>query len=87
MQAFAGAEPYLGEISIFAGGFAPAGYAYCDGQVLKVAGNMALLSVLGTTYGGDGRSTFALPNLTEAEKGLRGARYIIAFEGIFPRRP
>ena len=85
-QAFAGAEPYLGEISIFAGNYAPRGYAFCDGQVLKIADNAALFSLLGPTYGGDGKSTFALPDLKEAEKGLQGARYIIAVEGIYPSR-
>jgi microcystin-dependent protein len=54
---------FLGEIRIFAGTFAPAGWAICDGQLLSISQNTALFSLLGTYYGGDGRSTFALPNL------------------------
>ncbi|MFD1676171.1 phage tail protein [Alicyclobacillus fodiniaquatilis] len=55
-------EPYLGEIRMFAGNFAPQGWAMCDGQVMSIAENDALFSLLGTTYGGDGQSTFALPD-------------------------
>ena len=58
-----GAEPFIGEISMFAGNFAPRGWALCDGQLLSISSNSALFSILGTTYGGDGRSTFALPDL------------------------
>ncbi len=57
------AEPFIGEISMFAGNFAPRGWAFCDGQLLSIAENSALFSLLGTTYGGDGRTTFALPDL------------------------
>jgi len=56
-------EPLLGEVRIFAGNFAPRGWAFCDGQLLSIAQNTALFSLLGTTYGGDGRTTFALPDL------------------------
>jgi len=56
-------EPFIAEIRIFAGTFAPLGWAFCDGQLLPVANNTALFSLIGTTYGGDGRSTMALPNL------------------------
>ena len=56
-------EPYLGEIRIFAGNYAPEGWAFCDGQILPVAQNAALFSLFGTTYGGDGQNTFALPDL------------------------
>jgi microcystin-dependent protein len=56
-------NPYLGEIRMFAGNFAPKGWAMCNGQLLSIAQNTALFSLLGTYYGGDGRSTFALPNL------------------------
>ena len=56
-------EPFLGEIKMFAGNFAPRGYAKCDGQLLAVAQNDALFSLLGTVYGGDGRTTFGLPGL------------------------
>jgi microcystin-dependent protein len=56
-------NPFVAEIRIFAGNFAPTGWATCDGQLLPISQNTALFSLLGTTYGGDGKSTFALPNL------------------------
>ncbi len=56
-------EPFIGEIKIFAGNFAPRGYAFCDGQWLAIRQNTALFSILGTIYGDDGRTTFALPDL------------------------
>ncbi len=56
-------EPFLGEISIFAGNFAPRGWAFCDGQIMSLSQNTALFSLLGTTYGGNGQTTFALPDL------------------------
>lgn len=56
-------EPFIGEVSIFAGSFAPRAWAFCAGQLLPISSNTALFSLLGTTYGGDGRTTFALPNL------------------------
>jgi len=56
-------EPFVAEIRIFAGNFAPRGWAFCDGQLLPVSQNTALFSLIGTTYGGDGRSTTALPNM------------------------
>ena len=56
-------EPFIGEIRMFAGNFAPRGWAYCDGQILAVSQNDSLFSLFGTTYGGDGRSTFGLPDL------------------------
>src|SRR5258708_3443760 len=55
--------PYIGEIRIFSFGFAPKGWAQCNGQLLPINQNQALFSLLGTTYGGDGRVNFALPNL------------------------
>ncbi len=58
-----GIDPFIGEITMFAGNFAPAGWAFCNGQILSIASNPALFSILGTTYGGDGVSTFALPDL------------------------
>jgi microcystin-dependent protein len=81
-------EPLLGEIKLFAGNFAPRGWALCDGQLLPINQNTALFSILGTTYGGDGRTTFALPDLrgrfplhagagpdlTRRELGERGGR-------------
>ncbi len=56
-------NPFLAEIRIFAGNFAPTGWAQCNGQLLPISQNTALFSLLGTTYGGDGKSNFALPNL------------------------
>jgi microcystin-dependent protein len=57
------ADPFVAEIRIFAFNFAPRGWAWCDGQLLPLSQNTALFSLLGTTYGGDGKSNFALPNL------------------------
>jgi len=56
-------EPFVAEIRIFAGNFAPRGWAFCNGQLLPVSQNTALFSLVGTTYGGNGSSTFALPNM------------------------
>ena len=56
-------EPFIGQIILFAGNFAPRGWAFCDGQLLAISSNTALFSILGTTYGGDGRTTFGLPEL------------------------
>mgnify|MGYP001818084216 CR=1 FL=1 len=56
-------EPFIGEIRMFGGNFAPRGWALCDGQLLQIAQNDALFSLLGTIYGGDGRTTFGLPDL------------------------
>jgi microcystin-dependent protein len=56
-------NPFVAEIRIFSGNFAPKGWAFCNGQLLPISQNTALFSLLGTTYGGDGKSTFALPNL------------------------
>src|SRR5437667_3861868 len=57
------ADPFVAEIRIFPFNFAPKGWAWCDGQLMPISQNTALFSLLGTTYGGDGKSTFALPNL------------------------
>lgn len=57
------ADPFIGEIRMFGGNFAPRGWALCNGQLLSIAQNTALFSILGTTYGGNGQTTFALPNL------------------------
>ncbi len=56
-------DPFLGQTILFAGNFAPRGWAFCDGQLLSISANSALFSILGTTYGGDGRTTFALPDM------------------------
>ena len=57
------AQPFVGEIRIFAGNFPPVGWMFCDGQLLPISENETLFQLIGTTYGGDGESTFALPNL------------------------
>lgn len=57
------AQPYIGEIRLFAGNFNPNGWALCDGQLIPISENDALFTLIGTTYGGDGEETFALPNL------------------------
>lgn len=74
-------EPFVGEIRMFAGNFAPRGWAFCDGQLLAVSQNDALFSLFGTTYGGDGRTTFGLPD-------LRGRVPVHAGDGpgLSPRR-
>lgn len=56
-------EPYIGEIRMFAGNFNPAGWAFCDGALMPISENDALFTLIGTTYGGDGQETFALPDL------------------------
>ena len=89
--AHAGSEPYLGDVIRFAGNFAPRGWEFCEGQLLPITNNTALFSILGTTYGGDGRTNFALPNLKDEgiiksnQNGYFG-QYIIATQGIFPER-
>ena len=72
------AEPFIGEISMFGGNFAPRGWALCDGQLLPISQNTALFSLLGTTYGGDGRTTFGLPDLRveTVSNGHQGAGQI-----------
>jgi microcystin-dependent protein len=57
------AQPYVGEIRMFGGNFAPAGWAFCDGSLQPISENETLFNLIGTTYGGDGQSTFALPDL------------------------
>jgi microcystin-dependent protein len=57
------AQPYVGEIRMFAGNFAPAGWMFCEGQLLPISENETLFQLIGTTYGGDGQSTFQLPDL------------------------
>ena len=59
------ADPFVAEIRMFGFNFAPSGWALCDGQLMPISQNTALFSLLGTTYGGDGRSTFALPDLQD----------------------
>ena len=78
-------QPYVGEIRIFAGNFAPAGWAFCDGSLQSISVNPTLFQLIGTTYGGDGVNTFALPDLRG--KGIvAGLNYYIALQGVFPSR-
>ncbi len=86
-EAMFGAEPFIGEISMFAGNFAPRGWAFCDGATLPISNNQALFSIIGTYYGGDGRTNFKLPDLKKQERAMGSVRYIIAVAGIFPSRP
>ena len=81
-------NPFLGEIVLFGGNFAPRGWAFCEGQLLSINQNTALFSLLGTMYGGDGRTTFALPYLTEKDASgkIKRPRYIIALQGTYPSR-
>ena len=69
-------EPYIGEIRIFAGNFAPANWAFCDGSLIPISENDALFTLIGTTYGGDGQSTFALPDLRGRVPVHQGSGYI-----------
>lgn len=66
-------DPFVGEIRMAGFNFAPTGWAFCDGQLMPIAQNTALFSLLGTIYGGDGRTTFALPNLQGASPMNQGA--------------
>jgi microcystin-dependent protein len=65
-------SPFVGEIKMFAGNFAPTGWALCNGQLMPISQNTALFSLLGTMYGGDGKTTFALPNLQGAAPLMAG---------------
>ena len=69
------AEPFLGELKIFGGNFAPRGWMFCAGQLLSIAENDALYSLVGTTYGGDGRVSFALPDLRGRAAVHQGSGY------------
>lgn len=66
-------DPFVGEIRMFAGNFAPTGWAFCNGQLLPISQNTALFSLLGTNYGGDGRTTFGLPDLRDRSPMHQGA--------------
>jgi microcystin-dependent protein len=75
------AQPYVGEIRMFGGNFAPAGWMFCDGQLLPISENETLFQLIGTTYGGDGQSTFALPNLQSRVPIHQGNGVILAETG------
>lgn len=75
------AQPYVGEIRMFAGNFAPAGWMFCEGQLLPISENETLFNLIGTTYGGDGQSTFALPDLRGRVPMHQGNGFIMAETG------
>jgi microcystin-dependent protein len=75
------AQPYVGEIRMFAGNFAPAGWMFCEGQLLAISENETLFQLIGTTYGGDGQSTFALPDLRGRLPIHQGNGFILAETG------
>jgi microcystin-dependent protein len=75
------AQPYVGEIRMFGGNFAPAGWMFCAGQFLPISENETLFQLIGTTYGGDGQSTFALPNLEGRVPIHMGNGFILAETG------
>ena len=70
-------EPYIGEIRMFGGSFAPVGWAFCNGQLIAISENDALFNLIGTTYGGDGQTTFALPNLQSRVPIHSGSGFVI----------
>jgi len=90
-------EPYLAQVVVYSGSKPPPGWAACNGQLLRIAENTALFSLIGTKYGGDGRTTLGLPNMTEKDKTLKTAAglkessdalfHMIALAGAYPSRP
>ncbi|MDR0805191.1 MAG: tail fiber protein [Enterobacteriaceae bacterium] len=77
-------ECFIGQIILVPFDFAPLGFVPCDGQLMPISSNCALFSLIGTTFGGDGQTTFAVPNLKD--KAPAGVHYIMATEGIYPSR-
>jgi microcystin-dependent protein len=75
------AQPYVGEIRMFAGNFAPAGWMFCEGQLLPISENETLFQLIGTTYGGDGQETFGLPDLRGRLPQHQGNGFILAETG------
>ena len=76
-------QPFVGQVQTFAFSFAPQGWAPCNGQLLQITQHAALFNLIGTTYGGDGQATFALPNLKPMATG--GPNFFIALAGSFPQ--
>lgn len=74
-------QPYVGEVRMFAGNFAPAGWMFCEGQLLPISENETLFQLIGTTYGGDGQNTFALPDLRGRVSIHQGNNFILAETG------
>lgn len=79
-------EPIIGQIILISFEFSPRGWAKCEGQLLPIQQNSALFSLIGTTYGGDGRTTFALPDLRE-HRPTSELHFVIAIQGIYPSGP
>lgn len=81
-------NPIIGTVALFAFNYAPKGWELCDGRLLQIQDNTALFTLLGTNYGGDGRTTFGLPNLLGKGPSTTdpGPEYYIALSGIFPGR-
>jgi len=77
-------KPFIGEIRLFGGNFAPRDWAFCEGRLLSINDNQALFSILGTNYGGDGITTFGLPDLRSHRPA--DVNYIIALQGFYPSR-
>lgn len=75
------AQPYVGEIRMFGGNFAPAGWMFCEGQLLPISEYETLFNLIGTTYGGDGQSTFALPDLRGRVPVHMGSGFVLAETG------
>jgi microcystin-dependent protein len=88
-----GPDSYIASVGLFAGTFPPKNWADCDGAVLQIRQNTALFSLIGTTYGGDGQQTFALPDLRAKDAAGKpvpfggGCRSCICVSGIYPERP
>lgn len=79
-------DPLLGSIQLFAFNYAPKNWMSCDGSLLQIGQNTALFSLLGTTYGGDGMSTFGVPNL-KGKEPIPGSVYCVCVSGAYPSRP
>ena len=69
------AQPYVGEVRMFGGNFAPAGWMFCEGQLLPISENETLFQLIGTTYGGDGESTFALPTCAVVSRSIKATGF------------
>ncbi len=82
-------DPILGQIQLFPYTFAPLNWTLCDGRLLQINQNSALYSLIGVTFGGDGRTTFALPDLRNANPlaSTNQMKYYIATAGLYPERP
>lgn len=79
-------EPFIGMIQLFPYNFAPKGWVACKGQLLPINQHQALFSLFGNAFGGDGRTTFAVPSL-QGKEPVPGLQYCMAIQGIYPSRP